>query len=495
MENKLFQFNSMMKDYEIVNPEFAKVKVYVCYAGKNRNRTEIPQDVLEDMSKTIYGIPVIGEYDSVNNCLKGHGGKLEITDDGVEFVQTTVPYGFVDPTTPVFYETVTELDGITKNDYLCCYAYLWYKRYPEIESVLKNQDNKPIGQSMEVEVEDYSMSEDDYFVFKKAHFSALCLLGVEPCFESAKATSKFSIEDSKATYQEMMEAFKSYTLKNFEEGGNEVEDFKKKRKCSKCETEHEVSDDFSDDEEFICDLCKEENTFSKKTTVFELSFDDIREKLYQLIKKEDCYCWIVETFTDKFIYVKEIWEDDKYECRYYKQGYEMDNEDIKLVGDSIEVFAEFLTQEEIDKLNEEKQSYTNNIETLKAENYDLQTKFGELDTEVKFLREYKAEIEQAKFEAEETNRRKFIDSELEEFSELNSCDGYKEIMDKKYEVDVETSKILLKALAYDNGVILGKKKNFSKKDKTVVTIPIENINTDIEKDPYDGILDKYINKK
>ena len=75
--------------------------------------------------------------------------------DCIEFVQTTVPYGFVDPTTPVFYETVTELDGITKHDYLCCYAYLWYKRYPEVESVLKNQDNKTIGQSMEVEVEDY----------------------------------------------------------------------------------------------------------------------------------------------------------------------------------------------------------------------------------------------------------------------------------------------------------------------------------------------------
>ena len=68
-------------------------------------------------------------------------------------------------------------------------------------------------------------------------------------------------------------------------------------------------------------------------------------------------------------------------------------------------------------------------------------------------------------------------------------------MDKKYEVEVEKSKILLKALAYDNGIILGKKKNFSKKDKTVVTIPIENIHVDIEKDPYDGILDKYINKK
>ena len=38
---KILSFNSMVSDYEIVNPEFARVKVYVCYAGRNRNKSSI----------------------------------------------------------------------------------------------------------------------------------------------------------------------------------------------------------------------------------------------------------------------------------------------------------------------------------------------------------------------------------------------------------------------------------------------------------------------
>ena len=48
-----------ISDYEIVNPEFARVKVYVCYAGRNRNYSSISEEVLENMSKTIYGISIL----------------------------------------------------------------------------------------------------------------------------------------------------------------------------------------------------------------------------------------------------------------------------------------------------------------------------------------------------------------------------------------------------------------------------------------------------
>ena len=210
MDTKILSFNSMVSDYEIVNPEFARVKVYVCYDGKNRNNSYIEKDVLQKMSNTIYGIPMVAEYDEDNNCFKGHGGKLEISDEGIEFIQTTVPYGFVDPKTPVFYEEVVELDGITKHNYLCCYAYLWYKRYPEVESVLRNQENKKIGQSMEINVTSYDIDEDGCCIIKDGYFSALAMLGVEPCFESACVTSKFS-KESDSIWEEMILSFKKYT--------------------------------------------------------------------------------------------------------------------------------------------------------------------------------------------------------------------------------------------------------------------------------------------
>ena len=493
IEKKQYINATFSNNFEKVNSEFLKCTVSLVTHEQIANGTRFMENAIEEARYSLNYLPVIGWFKKNSNGeddFSDHGIEYIINNDGIQEVCHTIPFGVIIPNSSR-YEMITADNG-EKQKYLVADCYMW-KRYDKAIDVLKENT---CNQSVEIELQDYEYR-NECVEINKFNFTGVCVLSsdCQPAFNLAKirTSDKFCKDEFKACYSEMTSALDKFL--NFEEGGNEVEDFKKKRKCGKCETEYEIPDDFSDDEEFICDSCKEENTFSKKTTTFELSFDDIREKLYQLIKKEDCYCWIVETFTDKFIYVNETWEDDKYECRYYEQGYEMDNEDIKLVGDSIEVFAEFLTQEEIDKLNEEKQSYTNNIETLKAENYDLQTKFGELDTEVKSLREYKAEIEQAKFEAEETNRKKSIDSELEEFSELSSCDGYKEIMDKKYEVEVEKSKILLKALAYDNGIILGKKKNFSKKDKTVVTIPIENIHVDIEKDPYDGILDKYINKK
>ena len=45
----------MISNYEIINPEFARVKVYVCYAGRNRNRSSIDEQTLNKMAKTIYG--------------------------------------------------------------------------------------------------------------------------------------------------------------------------------------------------------------------------------------------------------------------------------------------------------------------------------------------------------------------------------------------------------------------------------------------------------
>ena len=90
MDTKILSFNSMVSDYEIVNPEFARVKVYVCYAGRNRNHSSIDEEVLQKMSNTIYGVPMVAEYDEDNNCFKGHGGKLEITDDGIKEINECI---------------------------------------------------------------------------------------------------------------------------------------------------------------------------------------------------------------------------------------------------------------------------------------------------------------------------------------------------------------------------------------------------------------------
>ena len=427
---KVLNFNSMVSDYEIVNPEFARVKVYVCYAGRNRNKSSIDERVLEKMSQSIYGVPMVAEYDKEHNCFKGHGGKVEITDEGIDFVETTVPYGFVDPKTPVFYEEVTELDGITKHNYLCCYAYLWYKRYPEVESVLRNQDNKKIGQSMEIEVESYEIDEDDYCVIKDGHFSALTMLGVEPCFESASVTSKFSKETSDI-WEEMINSFKKFSAED--EAEDDEEEFKKKKKCSEDEDE---------------DSEQQEEDFKKKKRCSEdeedSEHDDNEDEEFK--KKRKC----AEDEDNE--------EEDEDEEEYKKKKKCSEDED----DEEFKKKKKCSSEEYEAKISELMEEYS----TLSSEYYALIGKYNALESEVLELRAYKEEKEH---EAKEIELEEEVFSK---FEDLKQIEGYKDIYDARFELSKEDLTIRLKALAFDNGIVLGKKesKKFSKQSKKSLVV-------------------------
>ncbi len=210
MDKKVLKFETTTSNFEQVNEEFMRVKVHVCYAGKNRNGSIIEKDVLDRMAQTVYGVPVVGELDEENMRFKGHGGKLEISDEGWKEIKTTIPYGFVDPTTPFTYETVLEHDGMTTNEYLTVACYLWKGRYPELVEVF---EKNTVKQSMEIMVESGNWDDNwEYFNITQARFQALCLLGVEPCFESSKATIGYSLENHETLYQEMLDRFKQFTL-------------------------------------------------------------------------------------------------------------------------------------------------------------------------------------------------------------------------------------------------------------------------------------------
>ena len=434
---KVLSFNSMVSDYEIVNPEFARVKVYVCYAGKNRNMSSIDEQVLEKMSQSIYGVPMVAEYDKEHNCFKGHGGKIEITDEGIDFVETTVPYGFVDPKTPVFYEEVTELDGITKHNYLCCYAYLWYKRYPEVESVLKNQDNKKIGQSMEIQVDSYEIDEDGYCVIKDGYFSALAMLGVEPCFESASVTSKFS-KDESDIWEEMINSFKKFSAED--EAENDEEEFKKKKKCSEDEEDSEHED--NEDEEF------------KKRK--KCSEDEDNEDEEDFKKKKKCS----EDEDEEFKKKKKCSEDEDEEEEYKKKR--KCSEDEEDEDEEFKKKKKCSSEEYEARISEIMEEYS----TLSSEYHALIGKYNALESEVLELRAYKEEKER---EAKEIELEEEVFSK---FEDLKQIEGYKDIYDARFELSKEDLTIRLKALAFDNGIVLGKKetKKFSKQSKKSLVV-------------------------
>ena len=199
-----FMLESTVQLSKIISSQIAKVKIYVLYAGKNRNHTHFSKAMIEEkLVPSMYGMPIIGEFNKDKNDFGGHGGKTTITDDGIEFEQTTVAYGFIPESSQIRWESVKEVNG-TYRDYLVCDAYVWYKRFPELQTML----DEPKGQSMEIEIKDAYWNEGlQAYDITDAEFAGACILGVEPCFESAKI-GRFSLEKMKYDLAEMAQELK-----------------------------------------------------------------------------------------------------------------------------------------------------------------------------------------------------------------------------------------------------------------------------------------------
>ena len=88
---------------------------------------------------------------------------------------------------------------------------------------------------------------------------------------------------------------------------------------------------------------------------YELSHDDIRSALYNLLGAENednyYYAWILEVYDDKFIY------QDYLEGKFYRRGYSKDDENVTLGENKVEVFNEWLSKAEKDALDALKEDY------------------------------------------------------------------------------------------------------------------------------------------
>lgn len=115
--------------------------------------------------------------------------------------------------------------------------------------------------------------------------------------------------------------------------------------------------DESDDTDNTSDD-KDKDAYSK---TFELSHEDVRSALYQLLapieETLNEYYWIMSVYDDYFIYES---------CcgNYYKQAYTKENDVIAFNGERQEVFVEFVTAEEKAELEDMRANYSSISEKL-----------------------------------------------------------------------------------------------------------------------------------
>ena len=190
-----------------LNPQFSLCDIDVMYMDDNRNMTSIPLNVVKDALYSLYGVPIVGEWIEEENRFGGHGQSIEFKDGKIIEKVSTKPIGFVTKEAvdnATFIEKKLPNGHETKTWLHLEKCILWTSRYEEAQSIIDNG----ASQSMEVNFEDGFYREDGIFEATKMIFSALCAIGVEPCFEEAKISRHYALDEFKQEFKLMLDEYK-----------------------------------------------------------------------------------------------------------------------------------------------------------------------------------------------------------------------------------------------------------------------------------------------
>ena len=208
---------------------------------------------------------------------------------------------------------------------------------------------------------------------------------------------------------------------NEDESDSNDDEFAGCKKKKKCETESDediegdekVNNNDVDDPEEDFAGCKKKRKCSldeqgNVSIEYELSHDDIRAGLYTLLREEsdDDYFWpwVVEVYDTKFIY------EDEWTGKFYRRNYIKDGDNVAFNGEAVEVFSEWLSQDEKDALDALKQSYAE----LKQFKDSVDAAEIEAKKDAIFNRdEYSVLVEDANFIDLKKNANKFSVEEVE----------------------------------------------------------------------------------
>lgn len=529
---KTLRFQSTIVESEKINL-FTKVKIHVAYEGLNRNSSFISKETFSKAAESARFCPIVGEWSENDEDFKGHGGKIEITDNGIEYKNTTVTYGCISNEEPTW-ELVEQEDGTSK-EYFTLVGYIWTNRFPELESIVKDGQK---FHSMEIEIINSNYTKMDgknVCVINDMLFSGFCILGndYEPCFE-ASTISTYSLdkEKFKLEFKQMMEELKfslqdidTTVLNNDQKGGISMDELQKLLEkysltlndLSSKEIKHE---DFSIEE--LENKIKE--VFKKpQNNEFTLTSEQLEDEL----KRELCEIetiteeWWDEIYTyPRYSFVDYMPEQSivvSYDSKDYiivGFSYSLTNENVEVDSESIvrykveyvpmnlagdtegdDMFSKKFTslsqtehklkvkESELNKKFEaEKVASKENLDKLTADFSTLQEVHSALETTVKELESFKLTITKKEREDAENELFTSVASELTE-------DEMKPFKEKAFEMEIADLKKELFAL-------IGQKK-FENKPKQITskfTMSItgdEVVETEISAS-YDSIITKYI---
>jgi len=442
------------------------VDIKVMHNGLNLNNTYFSDEVIEEAKDTLKNKPILGYIKKQDGSDEKDFGEHEIeivlSEDSVKVVVLERPLGVIPETNNY---AIQEEDG---RKYVICRGYLWKEYLNEAYDILKEKPNKSV--SMEIAVDDYDINDDGSINIKKYRYLGVTILGddLTPAMKGAELNviGQFSHNDNKDFYNKIEELNKKllkYFSQNKDDNNQGGENMPTDNKQNKRET-------FS--------------TYNQKREALRNALDPV------IIKNDDdeiikeTYYYVMD-FDDDYVYVeRHIWEENNYEVDNGRFTYEFNEETLKatITGEFEKMILVWLTEEENQKIQEERKQYSIVSEELK----DLKEKYNNLSTEHEEVVDENKELKEFKENVIKQQKQAEIDEVFNKYSNVLDTSDMEDLRGKAMDMDIVE---LEKELSFR---LVQKKFNFSKtskKDSTKIKIVDDND----DNEPY-GSASVYFNK-
>lgn len=292
---------------------YTKAKLKIFYKGLTGDNRLFTSDFSDELLKTISYTPVVGYYDEEDEDFKGH--------NSVQFVYGVVPD---DAVNNVHYE---EEEGKT---FAVVDVILFTEREDNIGKVARKIVGKQHSLELNPKTLKYKINRDDQgrflnIEFLHGEFIGLSVLGdnERPAFAGS---GFFSEENFDAT--KCVETFKNF-LQFLNQDGGSIEVF-----------------NFEDY------LAKTADSFKLAQTMQEFI-----QSLYEALEAKGVYGYVVENTTEYA--VVSTWDKENNKSVYRKYSIAEQDDGKIIVGDYVEVFPRYLTEEEINAINTAEPAFQN----------------------------------------------------------------------------------------------------------------------------------------
>ena len=396
---------SFDRDEEYQSMLFCPIKAF--HIGRNRNGSSVTKDAAEKAIKNMAYRPVLANF-------TGEGDSEDFSSHDMLFDEEKDEFVYLEKQVGCFTSKDPYIKYDEENDRDFVFAEVAIPReYTHAAEIIERKGGTDCSVELAVNEMSYS-AKDKLLELTDIEVLAVTLLGdhVEPGMAGAHVSLEdFSLKDGfevnedlvkrVADLEEKLASFnKGSNSTSFEEGGNgtldkeqfeeltveteeakevaseedvvdkeievesveEIEESIIETEEAEEEVEEEIKEEFSEEEPEVKD------SFALRIRDREYSFDiSLDEVIYSLcVLVNDMYAEQDNTYYSVKVYDDYVVMIDWWNGVSYKQEYKEEDGNYSLVGDRIQVYTQYLTQEEIDSLAELRSNYASVVDELNS---------------------------------------------------------------------------------------------------------------------------------